>query len=147
MTLSDYANKVRAFNFSGIFILSIKADTRNFSKKYRQIFLLEKRLYLNSRVLLSANLSRNIYINEIGTLHIITEWLLLFFAKFLSHRLKNEKVMTENLSQLDAPVLMTEPPYLPVGQIWSRESEVTQLFANFFILSNISVRRRVRRQF
>ena len=28
--------------------------------------------------------------------------------RFGSHRVKNEKVMTENLSQLNAPVLMTE---------------------------------------
>ena len=28
-------------NSSGIFIISIKADTRNFSKKYQQIFLLD----------------------------------------------------------------------------------------------------------
>ena len=34
----------------------------------------------------------------------------LFFAKFRSQRVKNENVMTENLSQLNAPVLMTEPP-------------------------------------
>ena len=42
---------------------------------------------------------------------IITEWLQLFFPKFRRHRVKNEKVVTENLSQLNAPVLMTEPPY------------------------------------
>ena len=35
---------------------------------------------------------------------------LLFFAKFRSHRSKNEKVMTGNLSQLNAPILVTEPP-------------------------------------
>ena len=29
------------WNFSGIFIISIKADTRNFSKKYQQNFLLQ----------------------------------------------------------------------------------------------------------
>ena len=29
------------WNSSGIFIISIKADTRNFSKKYQQIFLLD----------------------------------------------------------------------------------------------------------
>ena len=58
-----------------------------------------------------ALISQEIFtINEIGIFHIITEWLLLFFAKFLSHRVKNENVMTENLSQLNAPVLMTEPP-------------------------------------
>ena len=32
----------------------------------------------------------------------------MFFAKFLSHRVKNEKVMTKTSSQLNAPVLMTE---------------------------------------
>ena len=42
---------------------------------------------------------------------IITEWLLLFFPKFRRHLVKNEKVVTENLSQLNAPVLMMEPPY------------------------------------
>ena len=30
-------------------------------------------------------------------------------AKFLSHHIKNEKVMTKTLSQLNAPVLMMEP--------------------------------------
>ena len=30
--------------------------------------------------------------------------------KFRSHRVKNEKNMTENLSQLNAAVLITEPP-------------------------------------
>ena len=34
----------------------------------------------------------------------------MFFAKFRSHRAKNEKVMTENLSQLSALVVITEPP-------------------------------------
>ena len=29
---------------------------------------------------------------------------MLFFAKFRIHRIKNEKVMTENLSQLNVPV-------------------------------------------
>ena len=58
-----------------------------------------------------ALISQEIFtINEIGKFHIITEWLLLFFAKFRSHRVKNEKVMTENLSQLNALVLITEPP-------------------------------------
>ena len=38
---------------------------------------------------------------------------MLFFAKFRSHRVKNEKVMTENLSQLNALVLITEPPEDP----------------------------------
>ena len=37
------------------------------------------------------------------------EWHLLFFAKFRSHRVKNKKVMTRTSSQLNAPVLMTEP--------------------------------------
>ena len=32
------------------------------------------------------------------------------FVKFRSHRVKIEKVMTENLSQLNAIVLITEPP-------------------------------------
>ena len=35
---------------------------------------------------------------------------MLVFAKFRSHRVKNEKVMTKTSSQLNAPVLMTEPP-------------------------------------
>ena len=35
---------------------------------------------------------------------------MLFFAKFRSHRVKIEQVMTENLSQLNALVLVTEPP-------------------------------------
>ena len=33
-----------------------------------------------------------------------------FFAKFRNHRVKIEKVMTENLSRLNAFVLITEPP-------------------------------------
>ena len=49
-------------------------------------------------------------INEIGIFRTITEWYLLLFAKFRKHRVKNEKVMTENLSQLNAAVLITEPP-------------------------------------
>ena len=72
------------WNSSGIFIISIKADTRNLSKKYQQIFLLDA----------------------------ITEWLLYFFAKFRSHRVKNEKVMTENLSQLNALVLTSSSTFL-----------------------------------
>ena len=35
---------------------------------------------------------------------------LLFFVKFGIHRVKNEKVITKSSSQLNAPVLMTEPP-------------------------------------
>ena len=35
---------------------------------------------------------------------------MLFFAKFRSHRGKNQKVMTENLSQQNALVFITEPP-------------------------------------
>ena len=31
-------------------------------------------------------------------------------TKFLSHRVKNEKVMTKTSSRLNATVLMTEPP-------------------------------------
>ena len=31
-------------------------------------------------------------------------------TKFLNHRVKNEKVMTKTSSQLNAPVLLTEPP-------------------------------------
>ena len=42
----------------------------------------------------------------------IAGWYLLFFAKFLSHRVKNKKVTTETSSELNAPVLITEPPYL-----------------------------------
>ena len=41
---------------------------------------------------------------------LLPEWYLLFFAKFRSHRSKNEKVMKENLSQLNAPFFMTELP-------------------------------------
>ena len=48
------------WNFSGIFIISIKADTRNFGKKYQQNFLLT-RFSLSSRFLSSANFSRNIF--------------------------------------------------------------------------------------
>ena len=33
-----------------------------------------------------------------------------FFVKFRSHRVKIEKVTTENLSQLNALVLITKPP-------------------------------------
>ena len=49
-------------------------------------------------------------INEIEIFRFIAEWYLLFFVKFRSHRVKIEKVMTENLSQLNALVLITEPP-------------------------------------
>ena len=49
-------------------------------------------------------------IHEIGIFRIIAEWYLLFFAKFRGHRVKNQKVMTENSSQQNAPVLITEPP-------------------------------------
>ena len=41
---------------------------------------------------------------------IIAEWYLLFFAKFRNHRVKIENVMTENLSQQNALVLIMEPP-------------------------------------
>ena len=34
------------------------------------------------------------------------------FTKFRSHRCKNEKVMTENLSLLNAPILMTPQSHL-----------------------------------
>ena len=33
-----------------------------------------------------------------------------FQTEFLSHRVKNEKVMTKTSSQLNAPVVMTQPP-------------------------------------
>ena len=48
------------WNSSGIFIISIKADTRNFSKKYQQNVLLDA-IFFNTRVLLIANFSRNFY--------------------------------------------------------------------------------------
>ena len=35
-----------------------------------------------------------------------------FFATFRSHHVQNQKVMTENLSQQNALVLITEPPDL-----------------------------------
>ena len=49
-------------------------------------------------------------INKIELFRTIAEWYLLFFAKFLSHRVKNEKILMKTSSQLNAPVLMTEPP-------------------------------------
>ena len=49
-------------------------------------------------------------INEIGIFRIIAEWYLFLFAKFRSHPVKNQKVMTENLSEQNALVLITEPP-------------------------------------
>ena len=36
-------------------------------------------------------------------------------AKILSHHIKNEKVMTKTLSQLNAPVLMMEPPEMKMN--------------------------------
>ena len=43
-----------------------------------------------------------------GIFRTIAKWYLLFLAKFRGHRVKNEKVMKENVSQLNAPVLMAE---------------------------------------
>ena len=67
---------------------------------------------LKLRILLSANSAKYIYHkwNWNMSYYYIAEWYLLFFAKFLSHRVKNEKVITKTSSQLNAPVLMTEPP-------------------------------------
>ena len=36
-----------------------------------------------------------------GIFHIITEWLLLFFPKFRSHRVKNEKLVTAKCSSIN----------------------------------------------
>ena len=44
--------------------------------------------------------------NEIGIFRTIAEWYLVFFSKFRSHRVKNEKVLTKTLSQLNAPVII-----------------------------------------
>ena len=56
--------------------MSTKADTRNFSEKYQQIFLLDLIFF-----------EQNIFtINEIKVFRTIARWYLLFFAKFLSHR-------------------------------------------------------------
>ena len=49
------------WNFFGILIMSMKADTRNCNKKYRQNFFYYTRFSLNTRVLLNVNFSRNIY--------------------------------------------------------------------------------------
>ena len=56
------------------------------------------------------NVFSTTFLNEIGIFRIIAEWYLPFFAKFRSHRVKIEKDVTENLSQLNALVLITEPP-------------------------------------
>ena len=56
-------------------------------------------------------LSQEIFtINEIGIFRITAEWYVLLFAKFRSSHVKNKKVMTENLSKLNALALITEPP-------------------------------------
>ena len=70
----------------------------------------------------------------IGIFRIIAEWYLLFFAKFRSHRLKIEKVMTENLSQLNALVLITEPVNHISCQIHFHHSRSMQSFQTQFVL-------------
>ena len=75
-------------NFSGIyFIISIKADTSISSQKCQQYFLRDAILFKLSRVYLSANFAKNILF--------IAQWYMFFSAKFRSHRIKNEKVMTK----------------------------------------------------
>ena len=54
----------------------------------------------------SFNLSNNFSIKEIFTMKSAYFLLLLL----LSDRVKNKKVTMEKLSQLNSPVLMTEPP-------------------------------------
>ena len=66
-------------------------------------------------------------INEIGIFLIIAEWYMLFFAKFCSHRVKNQKVMTENLSQQNALVLIMEPQDLEMPDFTEYNPEVSTL--------------------
>ena len=76
-------------NLSGIFIMSMKADTRNFSKKYQQNLLLDAIFFEHygpfKRLFLKKYLP-----SEIGIFRTIAKLYLLFFAKFRSHRSKNE---------------------------------------------------------
>ena len=75
-------------NFSGILVISIRANTRICSQKYKKfMFCYCMRFCLNIRVYLSATFAKNI--------SIIAEWYLLFFAKFSSHPFQNETVMTK----------------------------------------------------
>ena len=89
--------------------MSIKADTRNFSTKYQQIFLVDA-IFFEQKGPFKPKFSNIFTINEIRIFRSIVEWYMLFFTKFRSHRGKNQKVMTENLSQQNALVLITEPP-------------------------------------
>ena len=88
----------------------------NFTAEFWATFswrLLLQRFFWNSSgvFIISVKLliSQEIFtVNEIELFRTIAEWYLLFFTKFYSHRVKNEKVMTKTSSQLNAPVLMTE---------------------------------------
>ena len=88
------------WKFCKVFVISIKADTRNYSKKYQQFSLLEA-ISFEQWVPFMRQFPpppKIFTINEIGIFHIIAEWCLFFFAKFRSHRVENEKKFCRKLS-------------------------------------------------
>ena len=96
----------------------------NFTAEFWATFswrLLLQRFFWNSSgvFIISVKLliSQDIFtVNEIDLFRTIAEWYLLFFTKFRSHRVKNEKVMTKTSLQLNAPVLMTEVMFLMLSR-------------------------------
>ena len=96
------------WNSSGIFLISINADTRNFSNKYQHIFLLDA-IFFEQWGRFKRKFSKR-YIYHQRNRNIWYYCRVISVAKFLSHRAKNEKVMTKTSSQLNAPLLMTERP-------------------------------------
>ena len=90
--------------------MSIKADTRNFSKKCQQIFLLDA-MFFEQKGPFKPQFSK-IYLPSMKSEYfvLLPNDICCSLHSFSAIALKNEKVMTKTSSQLNAPVLITEPP-------------------------------------
>lgn len=62
------------WTFSGIYIISVKANTTNFSQNYQQFFFLLDSIFFKQYGLLMRECTKKIFTNnEIGTFHFIVE--------------------------------------------------------------------------
>ena len=86
-------------------------NTRNFSQKYQQFSLLEAILFEQWGPF-KRQFSQKIFsINEIKLFPIVAEWYLLFFAKFLSHRVENKKSVIAQCSCINDGATLNKSLY------------------------------------
>ena len=94
--------------FSDIFIISVKADTRNFSQNYQQFFT--RRHFLWTVGSTQARISTK-YLPAMKSKHFMLLLInISFSSQRRSHCVKNENIMMKSSSLLKASLLTMEPP-------------------------------------